>query len=81
MSFEMFAERIAAMLNLDEVPTGRDVGLFGDLDLDSIEALLLIIFVEELSGVGIPPEDVPAMYTAGDAFSYYEQLCEMARAD
>lgn len=56
-------------------PLRPSTGLFDDLGLDSFDAFRMIIFLEDLADVPFPPDEVPQMFSVGDAFRYYEALC------
>ena len=75
LTFEDFSEQVLAGLQLDEPPAlGLDTDLYDEVGLDSFQAFLLIVLVESLAGADVPPPQLPAMYTMGDAFRYYRSL-------
>lgn len=41
------------------------------IGLDSLQAFQLIIFIEALANVDVPPLDLPDIYTVQDAYDYY----------
>jgi acyl carrier protein len=51
-----------------------NMGLFDDLGLDSLQAFQLLVVIESLAGVDVPPPELPAMYTMQDAYDYYRSL-------
>lgn len=60
-------------------PYKRATRIFDDLDLDSLEALELLVIVESLAGLMVPPEETPLIFTLGDAYNYYQQARIEAR--
>jgi acyl carrier protein len=55
-------------------PATPDTGLYDDMGLDSLAAFELIIAVETLAeSLALLPE-MPALFTLGDAFAYFEDL-------
>jgi len=76
LTFEQFAERVAAQFSLqaDAGILAWDTGLFDELGLDSLQAFMLILLVESLAEVEVPPVEIPPMFVLGDAFTYYEDL-------
>jgi acyl carrier protein len=76
MTFEAFVALIVKMLQLDIRPEDirEGAGLYDDWALDSIQVLQLLIAIEAAAGVDVPPEEIPELWTASDAFSYYRVL-------
>jgi len=68
-SFEAFAERFAAEFDLLGSLTA-DTSLYEELELDSFDLFRLLIWLEALGGVDVPPDDIPPMFTLGDAHRY-----------
>ena len=62
-SFEIAAERVVPNANL-----------FEELDLDSIDAVDLVIKLQPLTGKRIKPEDFKAVRTVGDVIKTVKQL-------
>lgn len=62
-AFEITPERV--------VPEAQ---LFGELDLDSIDAVDLAIKLQEMTGKRIKPEDFKTVRTVGDVVSTVKQL-------
>lgn len=84
MTFEEFVRRIGVMLRLEISPPATPAtGLYDDLGFDSFQAFELLIAIEALADALVPPVDVPALFTLGDAFAYYVQLraAELAGRD
>jgi acyl carrier protein len=77
LDFPDFVGRLQVELHLDVPdPPTPEVGLFDDLELDSLGAFELVVTVEDLAAADIPPMDPPEMYTLGDVYAYYLQLTE-----
>ena len=69
-----FAVRLAALLALEDVPTHPNATLFEDWSLDSLQAFQLIVAIEAMADVDVPPPHVPPIFTVRDAFDYFLQL-------
>jgi acyl carrier protein len=73
--FDTFATRIIDRLHLDyDDPVSPDDGLFTELALDSFQSLELMVIIEAMADVEVPPAVLPEMYTMGDAYRYYQEL-------
>jgi acyl carrier protein len=48
--------------------------LFGDLDLDSIDAVDLVVKLQELTGRRIKPDEFKTVRTVGDVVTCIEEL-------
>lgn len=62
---------------LFEIPREKVVSeatLFGDLDLDSIDAVDLIVKIQDLTGRRIEPGDFKTVRTVGDVVTCVEHL-------
>lgn len=67
-----FGSHLARLLDVDRAsPIRADEGLFDDWGLDSLEAFQLLITVEAMAGLEVPPAELPSMLTVGDAYRYY----------
>jgi acyl carrier protein len=76
LAFDPFAQRFAEEFAPDvDFRVLAASGLFDDLGLDSFAAFRMILFLEELADVPFPPDDIPPMFTVGDAYDYYCSLC------
>ena len=71
---EGFAVRLAAMLALEDVPTHSNATLFEEWSLDSLQAFQLIVAIEAMADVDVPPPYVPPIFTVRDAFDYFLHL-------
>lgn len=78
MNLEEFCERVLMLLELQGAGDfGLDDSLYDTIGLDSFQAFQLIIIVESLAGVDVPPVELPEMFTLRDAFGYYSLLREI----
>jgi acyl carrier protein len=72
---EAFASALAEVLRIDHGGRlGPEVDLFDDWGIDSLQAFEMLIVIEAMSGALFPPAEIPAVFTIGDAFGYYEGL-------
>lgn len=73
---EAFGLQLAALLEIDLEGGGVSPtdDLFDDWGLDSLQAFQMIVTVEGLAGVVVPPPEIPEMFTVGDAYAYYRSL-------
>jgi acyl carrier protein len=63
--------------NLFEIPPERvmaDTKLFEELDLDSIDAIDLVVSLQDLTGRRIKPEEFKSVRTVGDVVDCVERL-------
>ncbi len=58
----------------DESRLTEDVNLFSDLDLDSIDAVDLIVRVQEFIGKKVDPNSFKQIRTLGDVVNIIEKL-------
>jgi acyl carrier protein len=75
---EQLSEELTNSLEeLFEVPREKvtlEARLFEDLDLDSIDAVDLVVKLQGLVGMRIKPEDFKAVRTVGDVIDCVEKL-------
>jgi acyl carrier protein len=74
---EIFAKLTEYLNEVFEVPPEkitRDARLFEDLDLDSIDAVDLIVKVQELTGRKIKPDRFKSVRTVGDIVDQVHEL-------
>jgi acyl carrier protein len=68
-----FMNYIATELDLDPSRLTPASRLIGDLDLDSVQVLELIVVIEEL-GVELPDDEIDSIDSIGDAYNLYVNL-------
>jgi acyl carrier protein len=75
MNVAEFAAWLTIALDLDvTVPLHPHTGLYDDLGIDSIQALEMIFAIESHAGCDVPPDELPMLFTIGDAHEYHESL-------
>ena len=72
MAFEIIKKIIAEQLKVDESIITMDTHLMKDLEADSIDAVEIIILIEEKYGIEIPDEDAEKFQLVGDLVRYVE---------
>jgi acyl carrier protein len=78
--FEQFVANLIRVFSIDADDVGAGTGLYDDLGMDSIDAMRLLIVLEEWAAILLPPEEIPVLLTVGDAYEYYVSLCEYTDA-
>jgi acyl carrier protein len=76
--FRTLKSTLVEEFELDPGQITRDARLEEDLDLDSIDAVDMIIKVQELTGEKVTPEDFKGVKTVGDVERIVEKLLETA---
>lgn len=74
---ELFQQLRGYLVELFDVPSERislDAALRDDLDLDSIDAVDLIVRIQELTQVRIDPEQFKTVRTVGDVVERVHDL-------
>ncbi len=72
MVFEKVKEIIAEQLGVEEDIITLDTDLMKDLEADSLDAVEVILAVEEEYGIEIPDEDAENFAKVGDIVDYVE---------
>jgi acyl carrier protein len=81
MEFADFARLVVEHLDLEhEGPWYPWTGLYDDLGVDSFQAFQLILVLEAAAGLDLGPDELPPIYTLGDAYEYYRSAQAMAAA-
>lgn len=76
---EIFAALSAALHDMFEVPAEKiteNALLYQDLDLDSIDAIDLVVKLQELTGKKIKPEQFKTVRTVGDVVDQVQALLQ-----
>ncbi len=63
--FNLLCQLLEEMFEVDPATVGPDT-TFRELDIDSIDAVDLMVRLHELTGKRIPPEDFKRIVTVGD---------------
>lgn len=74
-TIDSFAGRVSELLGVE---LGGRVNpydsLYDDWGLDSLQAFQLIIVIEAIADVLVPPLETPELLTVQDAYGYYRSL-------
>ena len=73
MVLEKVREIIANQLNVDAATITLETHLVDDLGADSLDAVDLIMAIEDEYGIEIPDEDAEKFQTVGDLVRYVEE--------
>ena len=76
MSFETIKELIVEQLGIDEEVIEMDTNLMKDLEADSLDAVEIILGIEEAYGIEIPDEDAERFETVRDLVNYVDAHAE-----
>ena len=72
--FETLKSTLVEQFELDPAKITPEARLYEDLDLDSIDAVDMIIKVQELTGCKVSPEDFKGVQSVGDVQRVIEKL-------
>ena len=75
MIFERIREIIMEQLSVDESLVTLDTHLMKDLEADSLDAVEIIMAIEEEFKIEVPDEDAEGFQTVGDLVRYVEDIC------
>ena len=73
MIFDEIKDIIIDQLQVDESEVTMDTNLIKDLSADSLDAVEIIMAIEEEYGIEIPDEDAETFQTVGDLVKYVEE--------
>ena len=73
MIFDEIKDIIIDQLQVDESEVTMDTNLMKDLSADSLDAVEIIMAIEEEYGIEIPDEDAETLQTVGDLVRYVEE--------
>ena len=73
MVFEKIKEIIIEQLSVDEDEVTMDTNLMKDLSADSLDAVEIIMAIEDEYGFEIPDEDAEKFQTVEDLVKYVEE--------
>ena len=74
MVFEKVREIIVEQLNVDESDVTMDTHLMKDLEADSLDAVEIIMAIEDEYGIEIPDEDAEKFQSVSDLL---KQICNL----
>ncbi|MFV8782825.1 acyl carrier protein [Microbulbifer sp. SA54] len=72
--FSKLKEILVEMFEAEEADISEDAHLSDDLDIDSIDAVDLIVRLKELTGRKIAPEEFKNVRTVGDVVTAIEKV-------
>lgn len=72
--FLQLREILVEMFEVDADDVSEDAHLSDDLDIDSIDAVDLIVRLKELTGKKIAPEEFKSVRTVGDVVTAIEKV-------
>jgi len=72
--YQMLSEILVTMFEIDENEISLDSHLYEDMDLDSIDAVDLVVKLREYTGKKINPEDFKLVRTVKDVVDAVEKL-------
>lgn len=72
MTFDKVKELVVEKLDVDPGLVTMDTDIMKDLEADSLDAVEIILGVEEEYGIEIPDEDADTFATVGDIVNYID---------
>ncbi len=72
MTFEQIREIVVEQLGVDEDMVELDTNIMKDLEADSLDAVEIILGIEEKFGIDIPDEEAEKFETVRDLVDYVE---------
>ena len=72
MTFDKIKEIIVEQLSVDESQVGMDTHLMKDLEADSLDAVEIIMAIEDEFDIEVPDEDAEKFQSVGDIVRYVE---------
>jgi acyl carrier protein len=72
--YQVLSEILVALFEIEEGDISLDAHLYEDMDLDSIDAVDLVVKLREITGKKIEPEDFKQVRTVKDVVDAVEKL-------
>ena len=72
MTLDKIKEIIAEQLSVEEDAVKMETHLMKDLEADSLDAVEIIMAIEDEFGIEVPDEDAEKLQTVSDIVSYVE---------
>ena len=72
MTFETIRDIIVEQLNVEESMVTEDTNLMKDLEADSLDAVEIIMAIEEQFDIEIPDDEAEKFQTVGDLVEYVD---------
>lgn len=76
MTFDKIRTIIMDQLSVDEALVTMDTNMMKDLEADSLDAVEIIMAIEEEFGIEIPDEEAEKFQLVGDLVRYVEENIE-----
>ena len=76
MAFDKIIGIIVEQLGVEESAVAMDTNLMKDLEADSLDAVEIIMAIEDEFDIEIPDEDAEKFQLVGDLVKYVEEQCE-----
>ncbi len=76
MVFNKVVEVMVDVANVDPDKVTMDSDLASDLELDSLDAVEIVMALEDEYGLELPDEDIEKFKTVGDIVEYVEKLLD-----
>lgn len=76
MAFDKIRAIIMEQLNVGESMVTMDTNMMKDLEADSLDAVEIIMAIEEEFDIEIPDEEAEKFQLVGDLVRYVEDTCE-----
>ncbi len=76
MTFETIRDLIVDQLGIDPDMVEMDTNLMKDLEADSLDAVEIILGIEESFGIEIPDEEAERFETVRDLVNYVDEQVE-----
>ena len=76
MAFDTIKKIIVDQLDVEESAVAMDTNLMKDLEADSLDAVEIIMAIEDEFDIEIPDEDAEKFQLVGDLVKYVEEQCE-----
>ena len=73
MTFDKIKDIIIEQLQVEESEISMDTNLMKDLSADSLDAVEIIMAIEDTFGIEIPDEDAEKFQTVEDLVKYVEE--------
>lgn len=81
MIFDKIKEIIIDQLQVEESEVTMDTNLMKDLSADSLDAVEIIMAIEDEYGIEIPDEDAEKFQTVRDLVKYVEEVKQQVTCD
>lgn len=72
--YKMVSDILVTMFEIEEDEISMDAHLYEDMDLDSIDAVDLVVKLREITGKKIDPEDFKLVRTVKDVVDAVEKI-------